>query len=91
MIDIFVEDIEGDDVKVYFVHLGFIYKCKKKNIKTLCNNIVSLYYDYNLEKYNKIEYNYLTITIYNKLYNSFSKVLFEEHSNNIKYIVRKIC
>ena len=89
MIDIFVEDIGFNNVKVYFVQLGCKYECSANNVKMLCDNIMSLYKDFSLKKGDKLEYSYLPVTEYNRLYNSDSILLYE-YKDAPSYTVKKL-
>lgn len=92
MIDIFIEENISNKFTVYFVQLGCIYESPYSNLKTLCDNIVSLYIDSNSQEDGEIDFQYLPIPIYNSLYKKKTEELFQREINeNIRYIVKKVC
>lgn len=92
MIDIFIEEIDDNHLTAFFVQLGCVYDCNYTTLNVLCDNIVSLYTDSNKADDGTVNYNYLPISIYNRLYKSHSKFMFTKDINeNISYTVKKIC
>lgn len=92
MIDIFIEEINDNELTAFFVQLGCVYNCNYTNLNVLCDNIVSLYTESNKKEDGSIDYAYLPIPLYNKLYKSQSKFMFtKDIDENISYTVKKIC
>lgn len=92
MIDIFIEELEDNNLTAFFVQLGCVYNCTYNTLDTLCDNIVSLYTESNKTEDGEVKYQYLPITIYNRLYKSNSKFMFTRTvDENISYTVKKIC
>lgn len=92
MIDIFIEEVENTNLNVFFVQLGCIYTCTYNTLYTLCDNIVSLYTEYNKTADNEVEYQYLPINVYNRLYKSNCNcILAKDIDDNISYTIKKIC
>ena len=91
MIDIFVEENKNEELTVFFVQLGCIYSTTNKGLRTLCDNIVSLYAEYSKRINGDIKYFYLPVTTYNNLYSKKSELLFTASSSeNISYAVKKV-
>ena len=92
MIDIFVKENNKDNITVYFIQLGCIYKTTYSALETLCDNVVSLYTEFNTMKNGYINFQYLPINIYNPLYKKDTHILFENKINEkIHYTVKKVC
>lgn len=92
MIDIFIEEIENNELTAFFVQLGCVYNCNYNNLTTLCDNVVSLYAESNKDENGNVKYQYLPIPIYHRLYKNNSKFLFSKNiAENISYVVKKIC
>lgn len=92
MIDIFIEECDDNVLNVFFVQLGCVYTCTYNTLDTLCENIVSLYTEYNKTKDGDIEYQYLPITVYNRLYKSnYNCIYTTDIDENISYNIKKIC
>lgn len=92
MIDIFIEELEDNNLTAFFIQLGCVYNCTYNTLDTLCDNIVSLYTELNKTEDGEVKYQYLPITIYNRLYKSNSKFMFTRTvDENTSYTVKKIC
>jgi len=92
MIDIFIEECDDNALHVFFVQLGCVYTCTYNTLYTLCENIVSLYTEYNKTKEGDIAYQYLPINVYNRLYKSNCTCIYTtETDENISYNIKKIC
>lgn len=92
MIDIFVKERDNNNVSVYFVQLGCIYNSIYSNLETLCDNVVSLYTESNLKENGDIDFQFLPVNTYYKLYKKDTVLLFEKSLDvNTSYTVKKVC
>ena len=92
MIDIFVEELEDNNLTVYFVQLGCIYEADYNSLSILCENVVSLYVESNKKDIGDVNFSFLPINLYHRLYSKNSKFLFKKSlEENIEYTVNKIC
>lgn len=92
MIDIFVKEKDSHNISVFFVQLGCIYDTTYAGLRTLCDNVVTLYVESNTRENGDIDYQYLPVTIYNNLFKNEDILLFEHKINeNTQYAVKKVC